>query len=40
MTSYKTIAAGLHYRFGIDAGEAIGRQVGALALARMAPALR
>ena len=35
-----TMAAGLHSRFGVEAGEAIGRQVAALVLARLAPALR
>ena len=34
------IAAGLHYRFDCEAGEEIGRRAAALALARLAPALR
>jgi membrane-associated phospholipid phosphatase len=34
------IAAGLHYRFDCEAGDDIGRRAAALALARMAPALR
>jgi hypothetical protein len=34
------VAAGLHYRFDVEAGEEIGRRAAALALARMAPALR
>ena len=35
-----TVAAGLQSRFDVEAGEAIGRQAAALALARLAPALR
>jgi len=34
------VAAGLHYRFDVEAGEEIGRRAAALALAKMAPALR
>ena len=34
------IAAGLHYRFDCEVGDEIGRRAAALALARMAPALR
>jgi membrane-associated phospholipid phosphatase len=34
------IAAGLHYRFDCDAGDEIGRRAAALALAKLAPALR
>jgi hypothetical protein len=34
------IAAGLHYRFDCEAGDEIGRRAAALALARLAPALR
>ena len=34
------IAAGLHYRFDNEAGDEIGRRAAALALARLAPALR
>jgi hypothetical protein len=33
-------AAGLHYRFDCEAGDEIGRRAAALALARLAPALR
>jgi membrane-associated phospholipid phosphatase len=34
------IAAGLHYRFDCEAGDEIGRRAAALALAKLAPALR
>ncbi len=34
------IAAGLHYRFDVEAGDEIGRRAAVLALARLAPALR
>lgn len=34
------IAAGLHYRFDCEVGDEIGRRAAALALARLAPALR
>ncbi len=34
------IAAGLHFRFDCDAGDLIGRRAAALALERLAPALR
>jgi hypothetical protein len=34
------IAAGLHYRFDCDAGDEIGRRAAALALAKLASALR
>jgi membrane-associated phospholipid phosphatase len=34
------VAAGVHYRFDVEAGQEIGRRAAALALARMAPALR
>lgn len=34
------VAAGLHSRFDLEAGEALGRQAAALALARLVPALR
>jgi PAP2 superfamily protein len=39
-SSEARVAAGLHYRFDVEAGEEIGRRAAALALARMAPALR
>jgi membrane-associated phospholipid phosphatase len=34
------VAAGIHYRFDCEAGEEIGRRAAALALAKMAPAMR
>lgn len=34
------IAAGIHFRYDIEAGDEIGRQIAAMALAKLAPALK